>query len=126
MLFSWEDAVVHEYALKLEDRSSLVPCDGNAVDKLKEMPANWTLDHDEDLAMFLSGHVEVDNENLGSIKNYVESIDVSSFCVSKNKMTFSSSWNVIDQICVSNVIQAMRLTATLCCSIVDHCLKGTN
>ena len=46
------------------------------------MPANWTLDHDEDLAQFLSDHVEVDNENLGSIKNFVESIDVSSFCVS--------------------------------------------
>ena len=51
------------------------------VEKLQEMPANWTLDHDEDLAQFLSDHVEVDNENLGSIKNFVESIDVSSFCV---------------------------------------------
>ena len=76
--------MVHDYALKLEDRSSLVPPDANAVEKLKEMPANWTLDHDEDLAMFLSGHVEVDNENLGSIKNYVESIDVSTFCVRCN------------------------------------------
>ena len=80
--FSWEDAVVHDYALQLENTSRMVPPDVNAVEKLKEMPPNWTLDHDEDLATFLSGHVEVDNENLGSIKNYVESIDVSSFCVS--------------------------------------------
>ncbi len=59
----------------------MVPCDTKATQRLKEMPANWTLEHDEDLASFLSGHVEVDSESLGSIKNYVESIDVSSFCV---------------------------------------------
>ena len=81
-VFSWDDAVAHDYALQLENTSLLVPNDANAVHKLQEMPPNWTLDHDEDLAAFLSGHVEVDNENLGSIKNYVESIDVSSFCVS--------------------------------------------
>ncbi len=74
--------MVHSYALKLDKGSPLVPRDREAVERLKEMPPNWALDHDEDLASFLSSHLEVDNENLGSIKNYVESIDVSSNCVS--------------------------------------------
>lgn len=60
----------------------MAPAHAEAVRRLHEMPPNWAIEHDEDLAQFLGGHVEVDNEHLGSIKNYVESVNVSSLCVS--------------------------------------------
>ena len=58
------------------------PTDNEAVDRLRSLPRNWGLEHDEDLSQFLCKHIEKDNENLGSIKNYVDSVDVSSFSVS--------------------------------------------
>ena len=82
LCFSWERVVEHEYSLHFGSGPKVTPPHQDAVQRLREMPPNWGLEHDEDLAQFLGGHVEVDNEHLGSIKNYVESINVSSYCVS--------------------------------------------
>ena len=54
----------------------------DAMERLCSVPSNWTIEHDENLAQFLCCHLEVQNDQLGSIKDYVESIDVSSFSVS--------------------------------------------
>lgn len=45
------------------------------------MPPTWTYECDEDLIHFLYDHLGKEDENLGSVKQYVESIDVSSYTV---------------------------------------------
>ena len=80
--FSWEDVVENAYALQLKSRSIKVVPPDPAVTSLRQVPVGWTLDHDEHLAQFLSTFVESDNENLGSIKTFVESIEVSTQSVS--------------------------------------------
>lgn len=88
---SWEEVVENSYALHLGSGSSTEPADAAAVERLRQVPPNWSLDHDEDLAHFLCCHVETDNENLGSIKNYVESVDVSTFSVGSSNRCASST-----------------------------------
>lgn len=46
------------------------------------MPPTWTYECDEDLVHFLYDHIGKEDENLGSVKQYVDSIDVSSYTVS--------------------------------------------
>lgn len=83
MLARWEKVVEHEFSLKLRDDSCKVaPSDDEMVSLLQMLPSNWTLGHDEVLVQFLSQHIEKDNINLGSIRDYVESVDVSSLSVS--------------------------------------------
>ena len=83
-VFSWEDVVDNEYFLKLsKENCRVIPSDDDAVERLRCIPANWSSQHDEDLAQFLCANTETsDNANLGSIKDYVESVDVSSQSVS--------------------------------------------
>ena len=78
----WEEVVENAYALHLGSTAAVEREDSAVVDRLRSFPSNWSQDHDEELAQFLCCHLETDNENLGSIKNYVESIDVSSYSVS--------------------------------------------
>ena len=67
----------------MKDQQAKPLCsDLEAVEKFRSVPSNWSIDHDEDLAQFLCAHTDADNENLGSVKNYVESISVSTFSVS--------------------------------------------
>lgn len=71
------------YTLEVPSRRHPVaPVHEEARERLRRLPANWMTDHDEDLTQFLSIHMERENESLGSIKNFVESIDVSTFAVS--------------------------------------------
>ncbi|XP_053105548.1 E3 ubiquitin-protein ligase HECTD3 isoform X2 [Hemicordylus capensis] len=46
---------------------------------IRFVPPTWSYECDEDLVHFLYDHIGKEDENLGSIKQYVESIDVSSF-----------------------------------------------
>lgn len=46
------------------------------------IPPTWTYECDEDLVHFLYDHIGKEDENLGSVKQCVNSIDVSSFTVS--------------------------------------------
>lgn len=48
---------------------------------LSYVPPTWTYECDEDLVHFLYDHLGKEDENLGSVKQYVESIDVSSYTV---------------------------------------------
>ena len=79
---SWEQVVEYSYSLKTQRKVAMSPADSVAVERLRSTPPNWTLDYDEELAQFLADNTEPDNDNLGSIKNYVEKVSVSSFCVS--------------------------------------------
>ena len=59
-----------------------MPPDDEAVDKLQQIPTNWVIECEETLVRLMSQHIPPENDHLGSVKNYVESIDVSSCCVS--------------------------------------------
>jgi len=79
VLDDWLDVVEHEYALRLSKTCTPTPVDPSAVARLRFLPPKWTMEQDEDLAMFLGKHADGGvGSSLGSIKDYVESIDVSS------------------------------------------------
>ena len=83
----------HEYSVQLPKAKSVrhvCPYHEQATVRLQSVPPTWTLEHDEDLAQFLCAHIELHNDMLGSIKNFVESVDVSSTSVSfKNNINIS-------------------------------------
>ena len=74
------------YCLHLNGHRPVVSAvDREAVDRLRERPGNWALTHDEELAQFLCGEIFSQSDvagNLGCIRDYVESIAVSSYSVS--------------------------------------------
>ena len=75
--------VVETYALKIPKyKMEIEAPDEDAVSRLRAPLPGWTLEHDVAMVKLMSQHLPPDNEQLGTIKNYVESIDVSSFCVS--------------------------------------------
>lgn len=80
--FRWLDVVVHHFSLDLRKKNVyIVPQDDIAVKKLQESPTNWTIDHDEALVRLMSKNLTPENDLLGSIKNYVDDIEVSSYVV---------------------------------------------
>lgn len=86
--------VVHHFSLDLRKKNyHIVPPDAVALTKLQNMPTNWTIEHDEALVRLMSKNMSPENEHLGSIKNYVESIEVSSYIVSKLFM-FCRNWKM--------------------------------
>jgi len=74
------------YCLHLNDhRPAISAVDKEAVDRLREAPVGWSMNHDEELAQFLCGETFSQSDvagNLGCIRDYVESIAVSSYSVS--------------------------------------------
>ena len=83
--------IEQEFSVQLPGRKlDIVQPDKEAVELLCAVPPNWSLEHDEVLARLMSQHIPPDNDHLGSIKNYVESVNVSTFCVSSYKMVFVS------------------------------------
>ena len=75
--------VTHHFSLDLRKKNiHVVLPDIPAVERLRSVAKTWTIEHDEALVRLMSKHLSPENEQLGSIKNYVESIDVSSFIVS--------------------------------------------
>ena len=82
----WEDVVDTTYCLHLNDHRPVISAvDKEAVDRLREPPAGWSMNHDEELAQFLCGETFSQSDvagNLGCIRDYVESIAVSSYSVS--------------------------------------------
>ncbi|KAJ6659445.1 hypothetical protein lerEdw1_018679 [Lerista edwardsae] len=75
----WEQVVDLTYSLRLGAKPKIMEPDVAAVERLRFVPPTWTYECDEDLIHFLYDHIGKEDENLGSIKQYVDSIDVSSF-----------------------------------------------
>uniref|UniRef100_W5M5A4 HECT domain containing 3 n=1 Tax=Lepisosteus oculatus TaxID=7918 RepID=W5M5A4_LEPOC len=74
----WEQVVDAEYSLHLGIRPRIAEQDPAGVQKLRYVPPTWTFECDEDLVHYFYDHVGKEDENLGSVKQSVESIDVSS------------------------------------------------
>ena len=78
-VFSWLEVLEHQYSLSLrKSEEKVVPVDNEAQAIFQEALPGWNLEIDETLVQFLCEFSESDNEHLGSIKNFVESIEVSS------------------------------------------------
>uniref|UniRef100_A0A7M4FJC7 HECT domain E3 ubiquitin protein ligase 3 n=1 Tax=Crocodylus porosus TaxID=8502 RepID=A0A7M4FJC7_CROPO len=75
----WEQVVDLTYSLRLGARPRSLEQDDAAVEKLRFVPPTWSYECDEDLVHFLYDHIGKEDENLGSVKQYVDSIDVSSY-----------------------------------------------
>jgi len=60
--------------------SSVAPCNVAAVKKLCNVTVPWSLEHDEDLVQYLASQLSIVDEHLGSVKQYVDAIQVSSYC----------------------------------------------
>ncbi|XP_032047895.1 E3 ubiquitin-protein ligase HECTD3 [Aythya fuligula] len=75
----WEQVVDLTYSLRLGAKPKPMEQDEAAVERLRFVPPTWTYECDEDLVHFLYDHIGKEDENLGSVKQYVDSIDVSSY-----------------------------------------------
>ncbi|XP_041594448.1 E3 ubiquitin-protein ligase HECTD3 isoform X1 [Vulpes lagopus] len=75
----WEQVVDLTYSHRLGSRPRPAEAYTEAVQRLLYVPPTWTYECDEDLIHFLYDHLGKEDENLGSVKQYVESIDVSSY-----------------------------------------------
>lgn len=74
----WEQAVDVENALFLGNKPKVAESDEAAVQKLRFVPPTWTYECDEDLVHYFYEHIGKEDENLGSVKQCVTSIEVSS------------------------------------------------
>ncbi|XP_075688157.1 E3 ubiquitin-protein ligase HECTD3 [Rhinoderma darwinii] len=77
-LSRWEEVVDVTYSMRLGGKPRITEPDVEAVQKLRFIPPSWTYECDEDLVHFLHEHVGKEDETLGNMKQFVESINVSS------------------------------------------------
>ncbi|KAG8546860.1 hypothetical protein GDO81_029716 [Engystomops pustulosus] len=77
-LSRWEDVVDATYSMRLGRKTRITEPDADAVQKLRSVPPSWTYECDEDLVHFLHERVGKEDESLGNMKQFVESINVSS------------------------------------------------
>ena len=79
---SWEEVLEHEYALRLAKICRPSVADDTAVDKMSLLPTNWSFSHYEQMSKLLSKNGTSSavsaGTDLGSVKDYVESLEVSS------------------------------------------------
>jgi len=79
---SWEEVLEHEYALRLAKVCRPAVADEAAVDKLSLLPTNWSFSHYEQMSKLLSKNSTNTSvstgTDLGSVKDFVESLEVSS------------------------------------------------
>lgn len=98
MNYSWEEVVEQHFAIQLPKKKlDIMAADEEAVDKLRQVPANWSIECEEALVRLMSQHIPPENDHLGSIKNYVEAVDVTSCCVSEILPKISSQLNTNGQ-----------------------------
>uniref|UniRef100_A0A673FYB4 E3 ubiquitin-protein ligase HECTD3-like n=1 Tax=Sinocyclocheilus rhinocerous TaxID=307959 RepID=A0A673FYB4_9TELE len=74
----WEQVMDVENSLHMGAKPKVAEPDEVAVRKLRYVPPTWTFECDEDLVHYFYDHIGKEDENLGSVKQCVTSIDVSS------------------------------------------------
>ncbi|CAM4592534.1 hypothetical protein PO909_030865 [Leuciscus waleckii] len=74
----WEQVVDVENSLHMGAKPKVAEPDESAVRKLRYVPPTWMFECDEDLVHYFYDHIGKEDENLGSVKQCVTSIDVSS------------------------------------------------
>ncbi|MBN3272630.1 HECD3 ligase, partial [Polyodon spathula] len=74
----WEQVVDTQCCLRLGSKPRVAQQDDAAMQKLRYVPPTWTFECDEDLVHYFYDHIGKEDRDLGSIKQYMESIDVSS------------------------------------------------
>uniref|UniRef100_A0A8C1V606 HECT domain containing 3 n=1 Tax=Cyprinus carpio TaxID=7962 RepID=A0A8C1V606_CYPCA len=76
--FVWEQVVDVENCFHMGVKPKVAELDEGAVRKLRYVPPTWTFECDEDLVHYFYDQIGKEDENLGSVKQCVTSIDVSS------------------------------------------------
>uniref|UniRef100_A0A673K6P0 E3 ubiquitin-protein ligase HECTD3-like n=1 Tax=Sinocyclocheilus rhinocerous TaxID=307959 RepID=A0A673K6P0_9TELE len=87
----WEQVVDVENCLHMGVKPKVAEPDEGAVRKLRYVPPTWTFECDEDLVHYFYDHIGKEDENLGSVKQCVTSIDVSSTANISNTETYWES-----------------------------------
>ncbi|CAI9732140.1 E3 ubiquitin-protein ligase HECTD3-like isoform X2 [Octopus vulgaris] len=80
-LSSWQEVVEHDFSVRLKKFES-VPPDEEMVQNLSRVLPNWTLENDEALVQLMANSMNINSQFLGNLRHYVDSVDVSSSCVS--------------------------------------------
>uniref|UniRef100_A0A671P6I2 E3 ubiquitin-protein ligase HECTD3-like n=1 Tax=Sinocyclocheilus anshuiensis TaxID=1608454 RepID=A0A671P6I2_9TELE len=87
----WEQVVDVENCLHMGVKPKVAELDEGAVRKLRYVPPTWTFECDEDLVHYFYDHIGKEDENLGSVKQCVTTIDVSSTANISDTETFWES-----------------------------------
>lgn len=79
--FSWMSCIESQHSLTLSRKAFVAPADTDTVSELQEIPPGWSSECDEQLVHLLADNSDCNSSNLGTIKNYVDQITVSTTCV---------------------------------------------
>nr|XP_014350786.1 PREDICTED: E3 ubiquitin-protein ligase HECTD3 [Latimeria chalumnae] len=90
---SWEQVADAVYSVRLGAKPRIVAGDEAAIEKLRHVPLTWNYKCDEDLVHYFYEHIAREDENLGSIKQYVDSVDVSSYTEDWNLWCLTDGYN---------------------------------
>ncbi|XP_053549532.1 E3 ubiquitin-protein ligase HECTD3 isoform X2 [Bombina bombina] len=74
----WQDVVEVTYSMLLGGQFRIAERDEEAVQKIRFLPPSWSYEFDEDLVHFLFEHTGMEDESLVNVKQFVETINVSS------------------------------------------------
>ncbi|CAE1286121.1 HECTD3 [Acanthosepion pharaonis] len=80
-LSNWEEVVEHHYAVCLK-KLEVAHQDEEIMEKLHTVLQNWTLENDEALVQLMANSMNQNSQYLGSLANFVDFVDVSSYCIS--------------------------------------------
>lgn len=80
-LSNWEEVVEHHYAVCLK-KLEVAHQDEEIMEKLHTVLPNWTLENDEALVQLMANSMNQNSQYLGSLANFVDFVDVSSYCIS--------------------------------------------
>jgi len=119
----WEDVVEHEHALRLRKTCQTAPSDQRAVDQLRHNPPGWSQAHYEQLAQLLSKLTTESGDsiaNLGDVKQYIDSLSVSSQSVCTNLITAFTAQ------CYASAVCAVVMCLSVCLSHTGIVSKWLN
>ena len=68
--------------MSMSAKPEVAAADTDTISELREIPLNWAAECDEQLVQFLSETIEINSLNLGTIKNFVDQVTVSTSTVS--------------------------------------------
>jgi len=85
VIADWDQLVEYSFALKISPLPPVVKVHEQASERLSKLPPKWRREMDEALVRFLYDKGGCDNINLANVKDYIESVEVSTSCDEDDK-----------------------------------------
>jgi len=85
LIADWEQLVEYSFALRLAKLPPVTRVHEQASQRLRELAPKWRRECDEALVRFLYDKGGCDNINLANVKDYIESVEVSTSCDDDDK-----------------------------------------